>query len=142
MVNFQQDDSRTIGMPVFTAETADISIFRQQCIGGTHCGRRIIYCQIQCRQFLKDEGQPINDVKNEKQDGERDQKEFINPPIFFGQLLQRNSIGSCSLLNFILEIVLTDDFDVLFVLARNISLFLEKYGGISVNKKEKNIRCY
>ena len=64
----------------------------------------------------KDEGQPIDDVEDEEQDGKGDQEELVNAPVLLSQLLEGDGVTSCTFLHFVFEIVLANDLDVHAVL--------------------------
>lgn len=78
----------------------------------------------------KDEGQPVDDVEDEEEDGKGDQEELVNAPVFLRQLLQRHRIGSRSFLHLVFEVVFAHDLDVHPVLAGDVALLLEQNGRV------------
>ena len=88
---------------------------------------------------LQDEGEPVDDVEDEEEDGEGDEEELVDPPVLLGQLLEVDSRGGAGRgLDLVLEVLLADDLDVHAVLAGYEALLLEEDGGIPAIKKAGN----
>ena len=87
-------------------------------------------------RVLQDEGEPVDDVEYEEQDGEGDEEELVDPPVLLRELLYADGVRRRPLLDLVLEVVLADDLDAEAVLGGNVALLLEQDGRVPEVIKE------
>ena len=107
-----------------------------------------------CFFGLENESEPVDDVEYEKEDGERDEEELVDSPVFLGQLSHAEGVVGrrrvdvavaarmAAFLHLVLELVLADDFDVHAVLAGDVPLLLEQNRRVPGMRRRKYFKVH